>query len=265
MSDFDFRQLGNDLLAGVSDAAESVADAARSVGSDASRYKSFLQAGRYLDAHDLVSTHGGNLSTCDGQNLWISRTNALLGFLMPSDIVACSLTAPGAAGVAVAPGAAGAEATSAPTAAAPTAAATSATAPPGSEADARASRELPVHRAIYQAAFSSSGEGRPLAIVHAHPLTAIALSLAAEQIQPLDSEGLYLLGEAVPVIAPKETIASDEAAEMLASLMAKGIRCALIRGHGSFALASDLLAALQLTVALERSAKMRVLLSAAYG
>jgi L-fuculose-phosphate aldolase len=97
------------------------------------------------------------------------------------------------------------------------------------------------------------------AIVHAHPLAATTLSLVADSINPLDSEGSLILGGSVPVLAPAQTIASEEAAEMLAAMVAAGGKCAMIRGHGSFALAATLAEALELTVCLERSARIILL------
>ena len=55
-----------------------------------------------------------------------------------------------------------------------------------------ASTELIVHRAIYLSTPA-------LAVIHAHPRTAIALSLSREEIVPIDVEGSYLLKK-VPVI-----------------------------------------------------------------
>jgi len=75
-------------------------------------------------------------------------------------------------------------------------------------ADERCSRELVVHRAIYAATAAS-------AIVHAHPVHTIARSFTAGSITPSDSEGLYALG-AVPVVSSEVTIASPEAAAVLA-------------------------------------------------
>ena len=57
----------------------------------------------------------------------------------------------------------------------------------------KASMELPVHLAIYRATSAQ-------AILHAHPPSAVALSLVEEAIVPADSEGGYILGR-VPVIA----------------------------------------------------------------
>jgi L-fuculose-phosphate aldolase len=56
-----------------------------------------------------------------------------------------------------------------------------------------ASSETPVHRTIYQ---QTAG----LAIVHAHPKVAVALSLFEDEIIPIDNEGSYLLHK-VPVIS----------------------------------------------------------------
>jgi len=55
-----------------------------------------------------------------------------------------------------------------------------------------ASIELAVHRAIYQ-------ETPALAIVHAHPPHAVALSLVETEIVPNDAEGLAMIGR-VPIL-----------------------------------------------------------------
>ena len=248
MADFNFEQFGRDFLQGVNDAATNVSDLARSVGDDAGRYKDFLQTGRYLDSHDLISSHGGNLSVCDGRTLWITRTKAMLDTLVPGDIIACSILDELAQAA----------------------------------SDAQASRELPVHRAIYQAAFAGKsdsgwsdlftaqlksdqsvpGEAEQkniLAIVHAHPLAAITLSLAAQSIEPQDSEGRSLLGLSVPIVMPSTAVLNDGIVKALARSVNKDGACVMISAHGSFALSHHLLTALQLTVALERSAKIILL------
>ena len=68
-----------------------------------------------------------------------------------------------------------------------------------------ASTELIVHRAIYLAT-------RALAVVHAHPRTAIALSLSREEIVPIDNEASYLLHK-VPVVAAEFASGSPELVE----------------------------------------------------
>jgi L-fuculose-phosphate aldolase len=220
VADFDFEQLGRDFRDGVVGAANSVADAARQVGDDAGRYKAFMQVGRYLGAHGLISTHGGNLSASDGKKVWITKTGAMLGSLVPGEIVTCALD--------------------------------------DAVLNPKASRELPVHKAVYEALFSDPVGDAQLdeayAIVHAHPIAAIAYSLNNDSLRPLDSEGAYLLGTEVPVFAPEQTIASEEVTKLLAGHVAGGGRCAIVRGHGSFAVAKTLELALQLTVAIDRSA-----------
>src|SRR4030042_3534451 len=92
---------------------------------------------------------------------------------------------------------------------------------------ALASTELVVHRAIYLATPA-------LAVVHAHPRTAIALSLSREQIVPIDNEASYLLHK-VPVVAA-------EVASGSAELVEKGpagppqYKIVMLRGHGCVAL-----------------------------
>ena len=106
----------------------------------------------------------------------------------------------------------------------------------------RASMELPVHLAIYRATEAK-------AILHAHPPSAVALSLLAEAIVPADSEGRHILGT-VPVIAAVEVVASLEVAERASSLL-QANRAVLVRGHGSFAVGESLEDALRTTTTLE--------------
>jgi len=107
-----------------------------------------------------------------------------------------------------------------------------------------ASTEIVVHRAIYMATSA-------LALVHAHPPHAIALSLETDSIIPLDSEGSYLLHR-VPVITAEKTIGSAEVAELIAPLL-KDYKIVMVRGHGSFAIGQLLEEALMVTSALEMS------------
>ena len=114
----------------------------------------------------------------------------------------------------------------------------------------RASMELPVHLAIYRATEAK-------AILHAHPPSAVALSLLDEAIVPADSEGGHILGT-VPVIAAVEVVASLEVAERASSLL-QAHRAVLVRGHGSFAVGEGLEDALRTTTTLEASAKILLL------
>jgi L-fuculose-phosphate aldolase len=112
-------------------------------------------------------------------------------------------------------------------------------------ADDRCSREIVVHRAIYAA--TDAG-----AIVHAHPVHTIARSFAAEAIVPADSEGLYVLGE-VPVVSAASTIASPEAAAVLAAAL-QTAPVAVLRTHGPFAKGATLEEAFMHVSVLEASA-----------
>ncbi|OPY58414.1 MAG: L-fuculose phosphate aldolase [Pelotomaculum sp. PtaU1.Bin035] len=105
-----------------------------------------------------------------------------------------------------------------------------------------ASRESGVHRAIYK-------ETSALAIVHAHPVHAIALSFLEDEIIPIDAEGAYLLHK-IPVLSVGQPIGSRELEKKLPGLL-KENRIVVVRGHGSFAAGQVLEEALQWTSSLE--------------
>lgn len=114
-----------------------------------------------------------------------------------------------------------------------------------------ASIELPVHRAIYK-------ETNALAIVHAHPPHAIVLSLIQEEIKPVDSEGVSMLGR-IPVLG----IGMEVKPGSLANLIAESLKennIVMVRGHGSFAKGQLLEDAYDLTTRLEDSALIICLL-----
>lgn len=118
-------------------------------------------------------------------------------------------------------------------------------------ADERCSREIVVHRAVYAATDAR-------AIVHAHPPHTVARSFARDTIVPADSEGLYVLGE-VPVVEAATTIASAEAAVVLAGALA-GRPVAVLRTHGPFATGATLEEAFMHVSVLEASAAILDLL-----
>lgn len=105
-----------------------------------------------------------------------------------------------------------------------------------------ASTEIGVHRAVYQGTSA-------LAIVHAHPVHAISLSLLEDEIIPVDSEGSYLLHK-VPVISAEQTIGSAEVGEKLPGML-REFKIVMVRGHGSFAAGQMLEEAYQWTSSLE--------------
>jgi L-fuculose-phosphate aldolase len=100
------------------------------------------------------------------------------------------------------------------------------------DADAGCSRELIVHRAIYHTTNAK-------AIVHAHTTHTIFRSLIEDEILPIDSEALYVIGRSVPVLSPRVTIASPEAAEMLSEVL-QATNVAVLRSHGPFAIGDTL-------------------------
>jgi L-fuculose-phosphate aldolase len=170
------------------------------------RVERFAAVGRDLFVSGLVSSHGGNLSERDGDRIHITRTGAMLGRITEHDVVWTKMAA--------------------------------------CELDEPCSRELLVHRRIYEATDAK-------AIVHVHPPHTIHRSLVDDVIVPVDADGLYVVGE-VPVLAPAETKASPEAAEMLAEVLADK-PVAVLRSHGPFAVGETLERAFYHVSALEIS------------
>jgi L-fuculose-phosphate aldolase len=107
---------------------------------------------------------------------------------------------------------------------------------------ALASTELIVHRAIYKATPA-------LAVAHAHPRTAVAMSLSRDEIVPIDNEGSYLLKK-IPVVAVEMASGSPQMADTIAQALQE-YKVVMLRGHGSFATGQTLDEAFQWTSALE--------------
>lgn len=110
-----------------------------------------------------------------------------------------------------------------------------------------ASTEIGVHRSIYR-------NTAALAIVHAHPVYATALSLVDDEIIPIDSEGQYLLHK-IPVLKFEHTIGSAEVARVLPEYL-REYKIVMIRGHGCFACGQLLEEAYQWTSSLENICKI---------
>jgi len=115
----------------------------------------------------------------------------------------------------------------------------------GSKGSEAASIEKDVHRAILR------GTGAR-AVIHAHPISAIALSLIRDDIVPIDVEGSFYLPR-IPVIKFARASASPEMERVLPNALKKS-RAIMVRGHGSFAVGRTLEEALQMTSVLESSA-----------
>ncbi len=114
-----------------------------------------------------------------------------------------------------------------------------------------ASAELAVHRAIYQ-------QTPALAVVHAHPPYAVALSLVETEIVPNCVEGLTTVGK-VPVLGCRQEIRPEGLADIVAQTL-KEHRIVMLRGHGSLAIGQLLEDAHNCTTALEESSQVICLL-----
>lgn len=114
-----------------------------------------------------------------------------------------------------------------------------------------ASTELAVHREIYRMTSA-------LAIVHAHPPHAIALSLREKEIVPRTSEGKGVMGR-VPVLGWGMEVKPGA----LADIIAEGLRdrrVVMVHGHGSFATGQLLDEACNYTTVLEENCQVNCLL-----
>lgn len=114
-----------------------------------------------------------------------------------------------------------------------------------------ASRERPVHRAIYMQ--TSAG-----AIVHAHPPHLIALSLHCRNFMPIDAEGRYFFERGVAVVEVANAIASEEVAVKVAPIL-RTAPIVIVRGHGTFAVGDSLEECFHYTSSLEHSARIALI------
>ena len=90
------------------------------------------------------------------------------------------------------------------------------------EKDPLASREINTHRAVYERIGTE-------AILHAHPASAIALSITDNKIIPQDAEGLFLF-KAAAIVRVREGIGSEESARLLPNFISKENRVAVLKG-----------------------------------
>jgi L-fuculose-phosphate aldolase len=109
-----------------------------------------------------------------------------------------------------------------------------------------ASTDLAIHRAIYR-------ETQALAVVHAHPPHAVALSLTDREIVP-SVEDFSLLGT-VPVVGWSEELEKECLADIVARAL-KQHRIVMVHNHGSFAMGQLLDEAYNLTTALEQCSQV---------
>ena len=112
-----------------------------------------------------------------------------------------------------------------------------------------ASSEVGVHRAIYR-------ETNGLAIVHAHLINAVILSLINDEIVPIDVEGSYTIRK-VPVLSFELGSGSKEMEEDIPEYL-KNNKIVVAKGHGAIAIGETLEEALFYNSVLENSCKIIV-------
>ena len=113
-----------------------------------------------------------------------------------------------------------------------------------------ASTDLAIHRAIYR-------ETQALAIVHAHPPHAVALSITVTEILP-SAEDFSAIGK-VPVVGWNADMKTKSLADIVAQAL-KQHRIIMVHNHGSFATGQLLEEAYNFTTALEQSSQVLCLM-----
>jgi L-fuculose-phosphate aldolase len=172
----------------------------------------FLAAGKDLYMLGMVATGNGSISVREGDKMYITKKNALLGHLKEEDIIELSMEASG-------------------------------------PNDELASKDAPVHRAIYK-------ETSHKAIIHAHPAHAIGVSILSDnKLSLLDSEGQTFL-RSVPVVRAKDRTSVDEASRLLPSVYKSGYIISIIKENGTYAVGESIMEALHYTTTLENSCKV---------
>ena len=114
-----------------------------------------------------------------------------------------------------------------------------------------ASTEIKVHRAIYE-------ETPALAIIHAHPPCAIAMSMLTDSVIPRNVEGSYFFHR-IPVVEAALGVGSEESAKNVSAAL-KEYKGIILKGHGSFVHAKLLEDALSYTSILESACKTEYML-----
>ncbi|MFZ2959839.1 MAG: aldolase [Candidatus Ozemobacteraceae bacterium] len=173
--------------------------------------REFQKVGADLFTAGLNNSHSGNMSVRLNRMLLITRTGSMLHHIEHGDLIETLID--------------------------------------GEDAATRlASREIPVHRAIYRGTKAE-------AIVHAHPPHVVALSLDRDRIYALDVEGAYYFPDGVPVIAVKNAVGSDEVAAAIPPVLNR-FPIVVVKGHGTFAIGASLEECLHWTSCLDNIAKI---------
>lgn len=120
----------------------------------------------------------------------------------------------------------------------------------GSDVPAGASVEAGVHRAVYE-------KTDALALIHAHPPHAIALSFSRTCVEPEDVEGKHFIPR-IPVLTLERPSGSAELAGAVANTLASH-PCAIVCGHGTFSRGRSLEDAFRTTCTVESACRIIIL------
>ncbi len=112
--------------------------------------------------------------------------------------------------------------------------------------DNTAHKDLPALREIYKL-------GKAKALVHAHPASAIAISITDNKVVPQDAEGLTVF-KAAPIVRAR----NEEISRMLPNFLNGENVIAVVKGEGSWAIGQSLMDAYKYTSCLENSCKVLV-------
>ena len=176
--------------------------------------RDFQTVGHDLFVAQLNNSHSGNMSVRNNRMMAITRSGSMLHRLEYDDIIETLID--------------------------------------GEDSQtSKASRERPVHRAIYL-------QTQAQAIVHAHPPHLIAISMFVDKFMPVDAEGGYFFSKGVPVIEVTNAIASEEVAGKVSPLL-RQFPIVVVRGHGTFAAGATLEEGFHYTSSLEHSARIAFL------
>lgn len=173
--------------------------------------RDFQTIGHDLFVAGLNNSHSGNLSVRLNRMMAITRSGSMLHRLDYSDLVETAIDEE-------------------------------------DSQSAKASRERPVHCAIYRGTSAQ-------AIVHAHPPQLIAMSFIVDKFTPIDAEGRYFFPDGIPVIEVANAIASEEVATKITPLF-REFPIVIVRGHGTFAVGNTLEEGFHYTSSLEHSARI---------
>ncbi|MDI6731508.1 MAG: class II aldolase/adducin family protein [Candidatus Margulisbacteria bacterium] len=125
------------------------------------------------------------------------------------------------------------------------------------EKNDQAAQDLSIHRTIYR-------DTQAKAVIHAHPASAVAISITDNKVVPQDAEGSQLFRSA-PIVRGRDEVGAEETANLVPTFFVGGSVIIVVKGHGSFAIGKTLEEAYSYTSALENSCKIIVAVRASGG